>query len=343
MASSDLANYNIHPWRFIRHSSGDPSDTDHVAMKVYCQARPDFFLTLCSAGLILAPGNDADPRQHWLVDCAWGAHVKDETGAPAFALISIPAMKALRHGRALENREIELLPYDLEHVEDGILWTLSDDLGDGFRCIRSARNIQINMDGDCSRGGIQQGTRLIVFSFNNQPNQKWKIEPFRSNKKICYECKIERPIVRVYLQARPELFLTVQNNTVILAHGNLSNNLQEWIKENHWGATVKDETRYPAFSLLNVGTQQALKHGNAQWDRVDLLPNMENERADEVLWTLSPDVGQGFQCIRPARNVHLNLDAKHGDEAHGGVKDGNELILFSFNNQPNQKWKMMLI
>lgn len=69
----------------------------------------------------------------------------------------------------------------------------------------------------------------------------------------------------------------------------------------------------------------------------DYEMNVLNEA---VLWTASKDVGNGYRAIRPVSNIHLNLDADHGSEKYGGVKDGNKVILFKWKDEPNQHWHM---
>jgi len=74
------------------------------------------------------------------------------------------------------------------------------------------------------------------------------------------------------------------------------------------------------------------------------LADYNHDKAEQsVLWTLSADVGNGYQCLRPVNNVNLNMDAKAADGHVGGIRDGNELILFEWKKQSNQKWKLQPI
>ena len=45
--------------------------------------------------------------------------------------------------------------------------------------------------------------------------------------------------------------------------------------------------------------------------------------------------GNGYQCLWPANNIHLNMDAKAADGHLGGICDGNELIIFEWKKQSN--------
>ena len=118
---------------------------------------------------------------------------------------------------------------------------------------------------------------------------------------------------------------------------------QQWIKVDEWGNRVRDEVGFPAFALVNQATLKALKHGNKEWDKVELSYYNANDLDKSVLWTQSDDVGHGYQCLRPVSNIHLNLDVKLADGKYGNVEDGNELILFSWKKQKNQKWKMLSV
>jgi len=71
------------------------------------------------------------------------------------------------------------------------------------------------------------------------------------------------------------------------------------------------------------------------------LADYNHDKAEQsVLWTLSADVGNGYQFLRPVNNINLNMDAKAADGHVGGIHDGNELILFEWKKQSNQKWKL---
>ncbi|XP_024533059.1 ricin B-like lectin R40G3 [Selaginella moellendorffii] len=146
-------------------------------------------------------------------------------------------------------------------------------------------------------------------------------------------------LVKIFCAANPDYVLTVKGDELVLAPGNGSNESQQFVKDCRWGSKVQDEAGSPAFSIVNKASGLALQHGSDSFEKVMLSP-YDPERLDEsVLWTQSDDVGGGYQCLRPVGNVHLNLDVKGGE----GVRSGAELILFKWNKQDNQKWKIMPI
>jgi hypothetical protein len=121
---------------------------------------------------------------------------------------------------------------------------------------------------------------------------------------------------------------------------NPSDEFQQWVMDETY-STLKDEDGRPSFSLVNKATSQALKHGLGETQPV-LLTRYEPNKFDEsILWTTSGDMGQGFRTIRLVNNIHLNLDAFHGDKKSGGIKDGNPVVLWSWKKGDNQLWKIV--
>jgi len=383
-------------------------------VKIYCEANPEYYLTAKEDSVVLAPGDESNPYQQWIIDGTWGIRVKDSAGFPAFALINKATRQALRHGKE-EKEKVHTCPYSKDELNEVVLWTQSDDVGNGYKCIRPVDNTDLNLDanhGDPESGGIQDGTDLILFKWKKQENQKWKISPIsfnpisqvqkheaedapygdvpkyggaqygdvpsygsasygegvpnyegapygeRTDTVTNYEGPAyavhahhhhddfpqripEGQSVRIYCEQSPEYFLTVRDGVVVLASGDADDVSQHWIKVDEWGNKLRDEAGFPAFALVNKATLKALKHGSQEWDRVDLTYYNENDLDESILWTQSADVGHGYQCIRPVGNINLNLDAKLADGKYGNVEDGNELILFSWKKQKNQKWKML--
>ena len=60
-----------------------------------------------------------------------------------------------------------------------------------------------------------------------------------------------------------------------------------------------------------------------------------------LLWTLSDDLGEGFNCIRNVSHLGFVIDAAEGGPECGGAHDGTPVILFQSHGGLNQKWKMM--
>ncbi|WVZ67116.1 hypothetical protein U9M48_016242 [Paspalum notatum var. saurae] len=104
---------------------------------------------------------------------------------------------------------------------------------------------------------------------------------------------------------------------------------------------VKDAEGHPAFALVNRATGLAIKHSLGQSHPVKLVPYNPDFLDESVLWTESGDVGKGFRCVRMVNNIHLNLDAFHGDKDHGGVHDGTTVVLWEWAKGHNQSWKIL--
>ncbi|EPS60490.1 hypothetical protein M569_14317, partial [Genlisea aurea] len=76
---------------------------------------------------------------------------------------------------------VQLIPYNPDTLDESVLWTESKDLGDGFRAIRMVNNISLNVDafnGDKNHGGIHDGTKIVLWEWHGDNNQRWKIFPY---------------------------------------------------------------------------------------------------------------------------------------------------------------------
>jgi len=66
-------------------------------------------------------------------------------------------------------------------VDVALLWTQSEDLGEGFNGLRSVSDVGFVLDAANAvpeGGGAHDGTPILVFPWNGGPNQKWKMVPF---------------------------------------------------------------------------------------------------------------------------------------------------------------------
>lgn len=73
-----------------------------------------------------------------------------------------------------------LTEYDPESRDESVLWTQSEDMGEGYHCVRMANKITSNLDvlrGDKKSGGVKEGSPVILFAWKKQDNQIWKIIP----------------------------------------------------------------------------------------------------------------------------------------------------------------------
>ena len=82
----------------------------------------------------------------------------------------------------IENKkQVRLIPYNPDFLDESILWTLSHDTGENFRTIRMVNNIRLNVDafnGDKDHGGVHDGTTICLWEWAKGENQRWKIVPY---------------------------------------------------------------------------------------------------------------------------------------------------------------------
>ncbi len=147
-------------------------------------------------------------------------------------------------------------------------------------------------------------------------------------------------IVKVCSKANPDYALGIRDGRVTLVYYNPSDPTQQWVKDESWSNRVRDSVGHPAFGLVNKATGQALRHAPAACQEV-LLTKYEGGSYDEsVLWSESEDMGYGYRTVRQANDIGLNLDAFLGDRKHGGIQEGTKLVLWKWNKQDNQLWKL---
>lgn len=151
----------------------------------------------------------------------------------------------------------------------------------------------------------------------------------------------DKPSFKVYSKADPNFHLTIRDGKVVLAAADPSDRFQDWFKDEKYSTRVKDEEGCPCFALVNKATGQAMKHSAGATYPVELIPYNADVLDSSILWTESKDLGDGYRAIRMVNNVHLNVDAFHGDEKSGGVRDGTTIVLWKWNKGNNQRWKII--
>jgi hypothetical protein len=148
--------------------------------KIFCRADEAYSLTIRHDAVVLAPTNPRDEYQHWYKDMRHSTRVKDAEGHPAFALVNRATGLAVKHSLG-QSHPVKLVPYNPEYLDESVLWTESNDVGKGFRCIRMVNNIHLNFDafhGDKSHGGVHDGTGVVLWEWAKGDNQSWKILPW---------------------------------------------------------------------------------------------------------------------------------------------------------------------
>ncbi|KAJ7294330.1 hypothetical protein O6H91_21G048000 [Diphasiastrum complanatum] len=154
---------------------------------------------------------------------------------------------------------------------------------------------------------------------------------------------VDGKLVRILSKANPDYYLTaLADGRVVLNPENSIDPRQQWIKDESWGLKLEDAAGFPAFALVNIATGRALHHGNHENEQVTSTVYDKDHLDDDILWSTSQDFGNGYRTIRMYNNICLNLDADHGDKKHGGIKNGNKLILYRWlKNHDNQFWKIV--
>ncbi|KAL2629345.1 hypothetical protein R1flu_014031 [Riccia fluitans] len=153
-----------------------------------------------------------------------------------------------------------------------------------------------------SHGGQHQGGS---FPINTTPN---RYSEYTEN------------VVSVYCENNPNFRLAMRADGVVLAFKNPEDLNQQWIKIDV-GDKFKDQEGSPGFILVNKGTGHALRHGSELGDAVVPQSYQSDSLDSALLWSQGRDEGKGYHAVRPVTNIHLNLDADHGDKKHGGVKE----------------------
>jgi len=148
-------------------------------------------------------------------------------------------------------------------------------------------------------------------------------------------------IVRVCAKANPDYALGIRDGRAIMLFYNPNDPTLQWVKDESWSNRVRDQVGHPAFALVNKATGQALRHAPAECQEV-LLTQYEGDYTydESILWSESEDMGYGYRTVRMANNVGLNLDAFQGDSWNGGTRDGTHVVLWKWNKQDNQLWKL---
>ncbi|XP_020219639.1 LOW QUALITY PROTEIN: ricin B-like lectin EULS3 [Cajanus cajan] len=142
-------------------------------------AGPQLSLSIRHGKVILASLDPSDAYQHWFKDERYSTR-RDEAGFCAFSLVNKATGEALKHPVA-DYHTVRMMPYNPDILDESVLWSEGEDLGDGYSAIRMVNNIRFNMDaccGDKESGGTHDGTTIILWDWNHGDNQQWKILPY---------------------------------------------------------------------------------------------------------------------------------------------------------------------
>ncbi|GLJ53201.1 hypothetical protein SUGI_1133870 [Cryptomeria japonica] len=112
------------------------------------------------------------------------------------------------------------------------------------------------------------------------------------------------------------------------------------MKDESWSNRVKDTMGHPIFGLVNKATGKALHHVPSECQEVSLTKDKAGLYDESVMWSESEDIRYGYKTIRMEYDIGLKLDAFQGDMKHGGIEEGTKVVLWKWNKQDNQLWKI---
>ncbi|OQU92669.1 ricin B-like lectin R40G2 [Sorghum bicolor] len=159
-------------------------DMEHARpLRILCQSGQDLSLTVRDGTAVLARADDKDKRQCWVQSFRNTGRVTDDKGHLAFALVNWATGKALRRcsGSGSGSELVGLVGHSPDSVDVALLWTQSEDLGEGYHGLRSVSDVGVVLDAANAvpeTGGAHDGTPILVFPWNGGNNQKWKMVPF---------------------------------------------------------------------------------------------------------------------------------------------------------------------
>ncbi|KAK1650443.1 hypothetical protein QYE76_068248 [Lolium multiflorum] len=148
-------------------------------LRISCKSNQELSLAVRDGTALLTRTEHEDDTQLWIQSFRNTGHVTDKEGHRSFALVNTATRKALRRSRGKQS--VQVVDYSPDSVDVALLWTLSDDLGEGFHCIRSVSHLGFVLDaaeGKPESGGTHNGTPVILFESHGGQNQKWKMMPF---------------------------------------------------------------------------------------------------------------------------------------------------------------------
>ncbi|XP_076943223.1 ricin B-like lectin R40G3 [Bidens hawaiensis] len=135
------------------------------------EAKTDHSLTIHNGKVILAPTNTSDPYQHWIKDEKFGCDVKDEQGYSSFALVNKATDQALKHAIGVKY-PVQLTAYNPNALDMSVLWSMSRNPGDGYRAVRAASNIHLNVT---AHNSDTHGQEVVFWDWNATDDQRWTI------------------------------------------------------------------------------------------------------------------------------------------------------------------------
>ncbi|KAE8796011.1 hypothetical protein D1007_29049 [Hordeum vulgare] len=144
-----------------------PALSSESTVRIFCSAGEEYSVAARDGAVCLVPTDPSDDLQHWVKDMRRSTRIKDEDGYPAFALVNKLTGEAIKHSLG-ETHPVRLVRYDPDYLDESVLWTESQDVGDGFRCVRMVNNIHLNfdaLDAGEGQGGVHDGTAIVLWEW----------------------------------------------------------------------------------------------------------------------------------------------------------------------------------
>lgn len=155
-------------------------------VKIFSKLNKTYNLGIRNDIPMMVPSDAEDQTQLWFKDDSHGERTKDNYGFPAFTLINAATRKLLKHPKE-KGHPISLVDYQPNTLDEDLLWTESQDFGEGFKTVRMASDTSLNMTllkeekksffhrDDKSAHEIKEGTPIVLDTWHEKDNQLWKI------------------------------------------------------------------------------------------------------------------------------------------------------------------------
>eukprot|EP00250_Pteridium_aquilinum_P002315 c12513_g1_i1 orf=735-1307(-) len=165
-------------------------------VKIICKVDKTFNLGVHNGAPAMVPADSGDSSQIWLKDQTYGERTKDNYGSPAFALVNQDTKMVLKHGNQ-KGHQLILAEYQPYMLDEDVLFSESQDFGEGFKTIRMASDTLLNMtlfhaalfqkeekkslfhhSSNKAVIEVKTGTPLVLDTWHENDTQLWKIFTF---------------------------------------------------------------------------------------------------------------------------------------------------------------------
>nr|CAB3467791.1 unnamed protein product [Digitaria exilis] len=301
--------------------------------KIFCKADENFCLTVHDGAAVLAPADASDERQHWY-------KTSDSAHSYRMRRRNPPSPSSTRPPASPSSASVKLVQFDQDSFDNTLMWTLSneDSRDGGFGFIRTLNDISLKLA--AFHHGDNGVTTVKLSDSCDGDNHQWKILPWRDEAIV----GVGRQSMRIYCKADEGFSVTIRNGTVCLAPTDPGDEHQHWVEDTRYGDFIKDEDGFPAITIVNRATGDAIKKSEGKVGPVQLVPYDPHYMDKSLLWSKSGDINDGFHYIRMVDNIYRNLDicdkGDH-DKYQSGVQDGTKVMVSHWCDEgDSQYWRM---